>query len=40
MKRAEADVIGSPSLEAHEVRDHLHDVGGVNDSLYGLAVDY
>ncbi len=40
VKRAEADVIGPPALEAHEVRDHLHDVGGVDDSLYGLAVYY
>jgi hypothetical protein len=38
VKRTQSDIIRSTSLEMHEVRHHLHNIGGIDDFLHCLAV--
>ena len=36
MKRTQPHVVGSPSLQMHEIADDIHDVGSVQYALYGF----
>ena len=40
VKRAQTDIVGSATLEAHEVRHHLHNIGGIEYSLDSFSVNY
>ena len=40
MKRAEAQVIGTPSFQFYEVAYHVDDVEAAQDLLYGILGDH
>ena len=39
MERAETYEVGSTTAQMHEIAHHFDNVGGVDDALYGFAVD-
>jgi hypothetical protein len=36
VKRAEAQVIGTPSFQFYKTSDHIEDIGAAHDLLYGI----
>ena len=40
VERTQADPVGAPSLETHEVAHHVHDVGRVENLLYCIVVNH
>ena len=39
VERAQTYIVGATPLQAHEIRHNLHNVGCVDDTLYGLPVN-
>jgi len=39
-KRAQSFIIGPTFFQGHKVRDHLHNVSGLKDLVYGLLINH
>ena len=40
MERAETYIVCAAAFQTDKIADHVDDVGGVEDALYGFAVDF
>ena len=35
MKRAQSDIVDSSAAKSHELRYHIHNLGGIKNTVYG-----